>query len=150
MLLDTLIYKTGHKRIVECASDRLWGTGLSLGNPDRLDSSKWISQGILGQILEDIHTEFQQTDKLRHHHLLSSDNISHQPHALCLAAKPTNAPGRTELPSVCPYPDVSTNEPAVINGKNNDPIVVAEELPTSTVAKLNADRVDQTKDMEIT
>ena len=51
-VMDTLLNKTGMKRIVECASDRLWGTGVPLGDPDCLDPTKWISQGILGQILE--------------------------------------------------------------------------------------------------
>ena len=50
---------------MECASDRLWGTGLSLSDPDCLDCSKWIRQGILGQILEDIRNEFK--DAYRHH-----------------------------------------------------------------------------------
>ena len=39
-VLDTLIAKTGHKRIVECASDCLWGTGLSLSDPECLDHTK--------------------------------------------------------------------------------------------------------------
>ena len=55
--MDTLLYKTGSKRIVECASDHPWGTGLSLGEPSCLDSSKWVSQGILGKILESIRNE---------------------------------------------------------------------------------------------
>ena len=58
--MDTLLYRTGSKRIVECASDCLWGTGLSLGEPSCLDSSKWFSQRILGQILESIHNEASQ------------------------------------------------------------------------------------------
>ena len=51
---------------MECASDHLWGTGLSLGDPQCLDHTKWISQGILGQILEDIRNEFKQQE--RHHY----------------------------------------------------------------------------------
>ena len=61
--LNTLLTKTGKKRIVECASDRLWGTGLPLSDPDCLDGTKWISQGILGQILEDIQNEFENADR---------------------------------------------------------------------------------------
>ena len=63
LVLNTLLTKTRKKHIVECASDRLWGTGLPLSDPDCLDCSKWISQGILGQILEDIHNEFKGTDR---------------------------------------------------------------------------------------
>ena len=55
--MDTLICKTGGKKIVECASDRLWATGVPLSDPTSLDDTKWISQGILGQILESIRNE---------------------------------------------------------------------------------------------
>ena len=63
VVLNTLLTKTGDKRIVECASDRLWGTGLPLSDLDCLDHTKWISQGILGQILEDIRNEFRDADR---------------------------------------------------------------------------------------
>ena len=66
IVLNTLLTKTGDKRIVECASDRLWGTGLPLSDPDCLDRTKWISQGILGQILEDIRNELKDADR-RHY-----------------------------------------------------------------------------------
>ena len=69
-VMDTLLNKTGMKRIVECTSDRLWGTGVPLGDPDCLDPTKWISQGILGQILECIHEE--AVNSRRHFY--------HQPH----------------------------------------------------------------------
>ena len=59
--MDTLLYRSGTKRIVECASDCLWGNGMPLGDPACLDSTKWISQGILGQILECIHGEVTQS-----------------------------------------------------------------------------------------
>ena len=55
--MDTLMNKTSTKRIVECASDQLWGTGIPLNDPACLDQTKWISQGILGQILECIRDE---------------------------------------------------------------------------------------------
>ena len=58
--MDTLLYRASNKRIVECASDRLWGTGLSIGDPTCLDSARWFSQGILGQILESIRNEASQ------------------------------------------------------------------------------------------
>ena len=53
-VMDMLLWKTGHKTIVECTSDRLWGTGIPLNDANCLDSSKWINQGIMGQILEGI------------------------------------------------------------------------------------------------
>ena len=60
-VLDTLVRRTGSKRIAESAVDRLWGSGRSLGDPLCLDTSNWISQGLLGQILENIRDEFMQT-----------------------------------------------------------------------------------------
>ena len=65
--MDTLLYKIGNKKIVECASDRLWGNGMPLGNPACLDSTKWISQGILGQMLECIHSEVTQPRAQSYH-----------------------------------------------------------------------------------
>ena len=56
--MDCLIRKTGSKRIVECATDRLWATGVPLGDPASLDEMKWISPGILGQMLEGIRSEY--------------------------------------------------------------------------------------------
>ena len=61
--MDTLISKTGSKTIVECASDRLWGTEIPLNDPTCLDPQKWITQGIMGQILEDIRSEALQKQR---------------------------------------------------------------------------------------
>ena len=69
MAMDTLLYKTGNKRIVKCASDHLWGNGMPLGNPACLDSTKWISQGILGQMLECIRSEVIQPRAQSYHQL---------------------------------------------------------------------------------
>ena len=55
--MDTLISKTGMKTIVECAADKLWGTGIPLNDPTCLDPQKWITQGIMGRILENIRSE---------------------------------------------------------------------------------------------
>ena len=55
--LDTLLHRTGSKRIAESAADRLWGSGRSIGDPLCLDTANWMSQGLLGQILETICDE---------------------------------------------------------------------------------------------
>ena len=55
--MDCLIRKTGSKRIVECAADRLWATEIPLNDPTCLDETKWISPGILSQMLESIQNE---------------------------------------------------------------------------------------------
>ena len=53
--MDTLITKTSTKRIMECTSDKLWGNGSPLQDPNCLDPSK--PQGIMGQMLESIRSE---------------------------------------------------------------------------------------------
>lgn len=43
---------TGNAILAECAvKDRIWGIGLSMKNPDRLDKSKWNGQNLLGYTL---------------------------------------------------------------------------------------------------
>lgn len=43
---------TGNAMLVECAvKDRIWGIGLSMKDPDRLDNSKWNGQNLLGYAL---------------------------------------------------------------------------------------------------
>ena len=43
---------TGDAILAECAvSDRIWGIGLSMKDPDRLDSEKWNGQNLLGYAL---------------------------------------------------------------------------------------------------
>ena len=48
------LLETGSKKFVECANDRLWGTGVNLNCDDCLKPEKLISPGILGKILEGI------------------------------------------------------------------------------------------------
>ena len=60
-LMCTLLNKTGFKRIVECTNNKLWGTGIPLNRDECLDQSKWTSQGILGEILEEIQHEIRST-----------------------------------------------------------------------------------------
>ena len=67
-VMDTLIRKTGLKTIVECASDRLWGTGIPLNDPTCLDPQKWFNQGIMGQILEGIRNETLQIQHQQQEH----------------------------------------------------------------------------------
>ena len=51
----------GNRQIVECAKDRLWGTGVSLHRNDALDSTMWMTPGILGSILMEIREELRTT-----------------------------------------------------------------------------------------
>ena len=56
-LFHLLCEKTSTKTIVESANDWVWGTSMTLGNPDCLDRDKWISQGILGELLEEVRAQ---------------------------------------------------------------------------------------------
>lgn len=43
---------TGGAVLAECAvKDRIWGIGLSMSDPDRLDQAKWKGQNLLGYAL---------------------------------------------------------------------------------------------------
>lgn len=51
MLRDMLL-ATGQATLAECAvQDRIWGIGLSMTNPNRLDMKKWQGQNLLGYAL---------------------------------------------------------------------------------------------------
>ena len=56
-LLETLTQKTGNKTLLECANDMLWANGVPLYSDTCLNRDKWISQGLLGCLLEEIRTE---------------------------------------------------------------------------------------------
>ena len=58
-LMDILIRRTENKMIVECTKDRLWGTRTALSEESCLNRDRWITQGILGRILERIRNEFK-------------------------------------------------------------------------------------------
>ena len=59
ILMDTLIRRTENKMIMECTKDRLSGTRTALSEESCLNRDRWITQGILGRILERIHNEFK-------------------------------------------------------------------------------------------
>lgn len=50
--LKEQLMDTGGAILAECAvRDRMWGIGLSMTDPDRLDRSKWKGQNLLGYAL---------------------------------------------------------------------------------------------------
>lgn len=50
--LKERLLDTGNRMLAECAvNDRIWGIGLSMRNPDRLDPNKWKGQNLLGYSL---------------------------------------------------------------------------------------------------
>ena len=56
-LSDILINKTGNKTLVECTNDRLWANGIPLYSDTCLNQQRWISQGLLGKLLEEVRSE---------------------------------------------------------------------------------------------
>ncbi len=50
--LKERLLETGNSILAECAvKDRIWGIGLSMKDPDRLDRAKWRGQNLLGYTL---------------------------------------------------------------------------------------------------
>lgn len=50
--LKRLLFETGNSVLAECAvKDRVWGIGLSMKDPDRLNREKWKGQNLLGYTL---------------------------------------------------------------------------------------------------
>ena len=50
--LKAQLKDTGKAVLAECAvKDRIWGIGLSMHDPDRLDRAKWQGQNLLGYTL---------------------------------------------------------------------------------------------------
>ena len=108
--MDILINKTGTKKIVECASDRLWGTGMPLNDPACLDHSKWISQGILGQILECIREEVLNS-RIQFYHMPESRHAPDLASGMSLSAMgdPTGAESCTSA-STTPTSDTTASD----------------------------------------
>ena len=55
-LLSSTLLQTGDKTIIESSRDREWGTGIPLNDDRCLEREKWGSQGILGEILEEVRS----------------------------------------------------------------------------------------------
>ena len=53
-LLLQFLCATKPLKLAESTLDKLWGTGLSLNDPNALKPSRWINQGLLGKILTEI------------------------------------------------------------------------------------------------
>ena len=53
-LLLQMLKATGDKVIVEASTDKLWGTGIGLGDNQALNPSYWHSTGWMSSILMDI------------------------------------------------------------------------------------------------
>ena len=146
-VMDTLLNKTGMKRIVECTSDGLWGTGVPLGDPECLDQTKWISQGILGQILECIREEVVNCRRHFYHQppptsrANTDDQMTHQiiPNLRHEADNATSTSG-----SIVPDPaTVTIGTTSIIDDRaGTESSISASTTPTSDTTASNTDPGD--------
>ena len=60
--LAKLLLSTGTRKIVEASRDRDWGCGLSIGDDRCLAPVTWYSQGLLGQILEEVRNKLLENN----------------------------------------------------------------------------------------
>ena len=52
---------TGDSTLAECAvKDKIWGIGLSMTDPDRMDIAKWRGQNLLGYALMMVRSRLQE------------------------------------------------------------------------------------------
>ena len=142
-LLDTLINKTGNKKLVECANDRLWANGIPLHSNACLNQQRWISQGLLGKLLEDIRMEL--SPQLPQH--LTDIPVAAQPQPVGIQVRQTPSsptpqsgmessnllPNMLNVPMVTnsvsePPNNITSSEPVIPSA---DPKRVPETLQTS-------------------
>ena len=115
---------------MECATDRLWATGVPLGDPASLDETKWISPGILGQMLESIRSEYLSIhDTSTNYHHYQSANIGNP-----------SLPPSTEAEVTDPIQRVTTSALQAISGVSQDcqPIPMDGSLSTTDSASASA------------
>lgn len=56
--LKRMLADTGNSILAECAvRDRIWGIGLSMGDADRFDRTKWKGQNLLGYALMQVRNK---------------------------------------------------------------------------------------------
>ena len=63
-LMNALVNQTLNKTIREATSDEVWGSGIPLHNDDCLTVQKWTSQGILGEILQELRDKVTGEDSM--------------------------------------------------------------------------------------
>ena len=110
--------------------DRLWGTGVPLTQNDCLNRDNWISPGIMGKILEDIHMEFHNNFHFEQHSLngVQSSLQNHLGPSPCQAPLPHSNTGSSTSVSPSPIvqPDpatLTTNEIPPLSSPINDNVI---------------------------
>ena len=62
--LAEILTSTENKTLVECCSDWVWGNGVPLFDDNCLKPEFWSSQGILGEILEEVRSKLQESTQI--------------------------------------------------------------------------------------
>ena len=79
-LLNVLLTRTGTKTIVEATKDDTWGTGVALHSPNCLVRTKWTSQGIMGEILQELRDSMRSATPGTSSTPAQSHPTAHNPH----------------------------------------------------------------------
>ena len=64
--LAAFLINTGSKTLLECCYDKVWGNGYPLSDPKCIDPDTYDSQGILGEMLEEIRSILTITPENAH------------------------------------------------------------------------------------
>ena len=95
-LMEILLSKTSSKKIVECSNDNFWGTGIPINKPECLNQSNWTSQGILGEILEEIQFEAANVSSYGPNYIATRNcrpwNTSYSTDQIGVSVTPNNVP----------------------------------------------------------
>ena len=62
--MNALVNRTLNKTIIEATSDNIWGSGVPLHKDNCLNPQKWTSQGILGEILQELRDKVTGEDSM--------------------------------------------------------------------------------------
>ena len=103
-LANILLKCTENKAIVECTTDRVWGNGVTLAMDFCLDPRRWIIQGLLGEILEEIRSELKKSTSAT----TSNMEVEQQPQMVWQAETSTVAE-ESHLPRQPPCDRLDTN-----------------------------------------
>ena len=59
-----VLLSTGNKLIVKSSKDNIWGTGIPLYRWDCLQRKYWSGNGLLGELLMEIHDSCKETTEM--------------------------------------------------------------------------------------
>ena len=63
--LKMVLLKTQGKTIVKCSLDKILGTGVPINDTQALKQNRWINQGILGEIQEELQEHYLNEEQAK-------------------------------------------------------------------------------------